>query len=1160
MGKDHLPSGVICPALLEGKPVEFTVDSGCDLTTIDTQYTESLNLQIIPRPSLLTPAGQGVLTSPGFVIISRLEVGKYVLRDVQLLVADIQHCCKPTIGLLGMDLFPQLGIYIGGVPITYPQAFSKDAQVPDIPVVSKNMKPYKAPEHERQQLFRAIQPLLDENAAIPASSLCTHPSAVVTLDTGTAPPTYVPQYKLSDYMSEFVDAQVKIWDVNGVTVPAPKDSPWNNPIIGALDEADRRNGKAPRICIDPRRLNDLLPDDPRSIPTVDAIHQRIYGFDHITEIDLTKSFNQFTVAELDRIKTTFTWRNFKRMFRGSPFGLKTLSQLFQSVIEQIFHDHTDVTTPFIDNIYVHTKGTIQDHIEAVKKVLALLNLYKLRINVKKCFFGYKAVLVLGHVLSSTTKSVDMTKISALEDWPRPTTGKHIESFLGFTNYLRDFVPLYAEISEPLEKLRKVRKIGDLWSADCEASFQMFKKVLSEAPVLNKPLPDVPYCIATDASQFGLGWVLYQQDPNTDSPRYIKFGAKSLNKAQKNYGATRRELLAVVTAIQDCRDYVYGRKFELFTDHKSLTFLMTQTKLNYMQLNAIDILFDYNFNINHRPGIEMVLPDGLSRMFREFRATKGECGASVSNTISGNTRRLQLADLPRTPDKELCEYINERFNKELLPEAERKAKMESIHQLGHFGADVLFKSLWDQGFYWPGMRVECEKLVNSCMPCLRFNIGKAGFHPRKYVDAQRPFEHIVIDTITGFETTPRGNNIILVITDICTRFKIVLPQKTKNQSETARNLWKVMCTFPTPKIIGSDNGTEFCNSVITELLSLHGVLHKTIAAYNPRANGTAENAVGNVQDILRKITNGDMTDWDLFLPAVQLALNAKPNVTTGTSPASLLFGMNIGDFSNYDVASSTMLSVSELSERAAFLNDVLRPAALSNFRRKQQKRAAATSRRQRQVKPLPIGTLVMLSDPTRSSKHDPKYTGPYRVVQQKRGGNYVLQEPDGKLHHRNPPIDQMKIIDANSEVPFEDTHYIERILDHRGNGIRLEYLVKWLNYPSSENTWEPIESLTSCEETLASYWQSRHGNSVPATSSATVVSSSSSSSSSSRASSSTSSASSSTMSVSRPSSSLSRKRKAPLSAAPVQSNASRKRSKRAAKQRSSARLNPRSVSR
>ena len=443
------------------------MDSACDITTIDLRWVKELDLKLISRPLRLTPAGKDAVESPGYVIIPKLEIGKKVLSNVEVLVADIDHCCKPSIGLLGLDLFAPLGIYVGGVPICYPRSFNKDSQVPDVPVISKNMEPYKAPAEERQLLLDAIQDLLEENAAIPVTSLCTHPSAVVTLDTGDANPVYVPQYKVSDFMSDFIDKQVKIWDAAGVTVPAPPNSPWNSPIIGALDEADRRSGKEPRICIDPRRLNDLLPDDPRGIPTVDAIHQRLFGFDHITEIDLTKSFNQFSVAERDRIKTTFTWRSFKRMFRGSPFGLKTLSQLFQSVIEQIFHDHTDVAAPFIDNIYVHTKGTIQDHILAVRRVLALLNKYNLRINAKKCFFGYKAVLVLGHVLSSTTKSVDRSKISALECWPSPTTGKDIESFLGFTNYLRDFVPLYAEISAPLEKLRKVRKIGPLWTPDCE---------------------------------------------------------------------------------------------------------------------------------------------------------------------------------------------------------------------------------------------------------------------------------------------------------------------------------------------------------------------------------------------------------------------------------------------------------------------------------------------------------------------------------------------------------------------------------------------------------------------------------------------------------------------------------------------------------------------
>ena len=164
----------------------------------------------------------------------------------------------------------------------------------------------------------------------------------------------------------------------------------------------------------------------------------------------------------------------------------------------------------------------------------------------------------------------------------------------------------------------------------------------------------------------------------------------------------------------------------------------------------------------------------------------------------------------------------------------------------------------------------------------------------------------MDTITGFPTTERGNNVILVITDLCTRFKLLLPQQTKSATETAANVWKVFCTFPLPKIVQSDNGTEFCNQVIKSLFDLHGVDHRTIAAYNPRANGSAENAVGSCQQVLRKLTNGNMKDWDNFLPSAQLALNSKANRSTKSSPASLLFGLDVNAFADYDRATSKLL--------------------------------------------------------------------------------------------------------------------------------------------------------------------------------------------------------------------------------------------------------------
>lgn len=1057
------PSGIICPATINGLKASLLVDSGSQVTCLSPQSLSLLNLDLVSDPRVFTPCGDGnEVKSPGYVVIRELRVGRFTLRNLHLPVCDIHDACTPAHGILGLDLFGLVGISVVGVPITYPEE-EAESILSDEPFFNRltSLEQYAPTDAQRQLLLDKLKPQLECNRAIPVGSFCSHPSAVVRLDTGDAKPVYTPQYRVSDYMSSFIDKQVTEWDASAVTLPAPVDCPWNSPVIGAQDRAARRKGKDPRVCIDPRPLNRLLPSDPRGIPTVQSVHATLHGFTHVTEIDLTKSFNQFMVFPADQPKTAFTWRGTKRMFQGAPFGLKPLSQIFQSVIEQILSDVRHFACPFIDNIYVYTTGSFDEHVDRVAQVLDLLNKYNLRVNEAKCFFGYRAINCLGHIISGTTKAPDPSKIQALAEWPVPVTGTDVEAFLGFTNYLRDFIPCYADVAAPLEKLRKVKKVKAAWDADCQRAFNFFRGVLSKVPYLSTPLPDVEFQLQTDASQFGLGWVLYQTDPSTGQTRYIQFGAKALNSAQINYGASRRELLAIVVALNHCRDYLYGRHFTLYTDHKSLSYLFTQPKLNYAQLNWLDTLLDFDFTVCHRPGIEMVLPDALSRMYSQFRGGSGP-----------KIRALRTTEFVNHPDKELTQFINDRFNLTFVPSGEREAKLTSAHENGHFGAESLFKRLWTDGFYWPGMRADCNNHVNSCLSCLRFNIGKAGFHPRQSIDASLPFEHIAVDTFSGLVVSPRGHNYVLVITDLCTRYKLLIPQQSKSAAETARNLWAVFCTFPLPKIIQSDNGTEFCNSVIQEMSELLGVNHKQITAYNPRANGTAENAVGNAQQVLRKLTNGLIPDWDLFIPAVQLAINSKVNDSTKSSPASLLFGMNVNAFANYDRATSKLLTTHQLLERAKLMQDLVRPEALQVFRARQAKRTKQVNDKLVIAKPIPTGALVMLKDPTRSTKHDPYWIGPFRVVDRKRGGNYVLQNVDHSLYHRQPPRDHLKVIDAKAEVPFDDIYYVERILDHRGPPSRRSYLVKWLNYPASQNTWEPESNLSGSAKFLNEYWSTR----------------------------------------------------------------------------------------
>jgi len=498
----------------------------------------------------------------------------------------------------------------------------------------------------------------------------------------------------------------------------------------------------------------------------------------------------------------------------------------------------------------------------------------------------------------------------------------------------------------------------------------------------------------------------------------------------------------------------------------------------MLLNWLDTLLDYDFKVIHRPGLDMLLPDTLSRIY-------------ASNTLSDSTHissspllrinALSMNELVSYPDTELRTFVANRFDLRFVPVGKRQALLTQAHVNGHFGSDHLFRTLWLSGVFWPSMRRDCISHVSTCLPCLRFNVGKRGYHPQRVITAKFPFQHIAVDTITGFKTTNRGNNCILVITDICTRFSLIIAQPTWQALDTARSLWSVLCTFPLPQIIQSDNGPEYVNKVIRALTTLLGIDHRLVAPYNPRANGSAENRVGLCQRILRKLTNGDLRDWDLFLPAVQLAMNSKINPSTKSAPMSLVFNMPTSYFTDYRNTNSFLSTEDELLQRASDMHKLIYPTIAQNFSNHRNKRTAAVNARKNIVPPLAVGAKVMLRDPRRSSKHQPTWYGPFTVVSKSRGGTYTLQNPDLSLLRRPVPRDQLKLISA--DVVTDDVFYVEKILDHRGPENQREFLVKWLNYPSSENTWEPASNIIDTK-VLRDYWVSHAA--LPATPSTTAL--------------------------------------------------------------------------
>jgi hypothetical protein len=190
-------------------------------------------------------------------------------------------------------------------------------------------------------------------------------------------------------------------------------------------------------------------------------------------------------------------------------------------------------------------------------------------------------------------------------WKAPTSVSGIRSFLGLARYYRRFIEGFLKISKPMTELLKKYKQFK-WTPTCESSFQELKKRLTTAPVLVMPDIEKSFSIYCDASGQGLGCVLMQDG------RVVAYASRQLRKHEVNYPTHDLELATVVHALKIWRHYLMGKMCELYTDHKSLKYIFTQSNLNLRQRRWLKLIKNYDFGINYHPGKANVVADALSR--------------------------------------------------------------------------------------------------------------------------------------------------------------------------------------------------------------------------------------------------------------------------------------------------------------------------------------------------------------------------------------------------------------------------------------------------------------------------------------------------------------------------------------------------------------------
>jgi hypothetical protein len=1102
---------MVVPGTLGGSDVQYVLDTGASTSVLSKRMAERLGIPIQPCETQIYTA-DGVVcrplgkTGPLNVTVQNMACGiQFTVMNLDrhdaLLGLDWLDATKATVNTSQRLLhFPATTIcvkepgttsqYVGENPLKdYMDDYAVFlAEIEDEDITEDCWPDKVALSHETQgdltiQEQRIVERLLKDNQESFSTGLMDLGTCNIskhTIQTTSDLPIFTYPYRKSYKERELIRDEVQKMLEAGII--RHSRSPWSSPVV-LVPKKDR----SVRFCIDYRRLNVVTVVDPFPIRRMDDILDRLQGSSIFSTLDLKSGYWQITMHEDSIAKTAFSTPDGHYEFLKLPFGIRNAPSDFCRIMQQVL-GHLTFVEVYLDDITVHS-SSFEEHMKHLSEVFTCLRQAGLKVNPEKCVFAKRSIKLLGHIVSGTGIEMDPAKVETVKNMKPPSNLKETQIFLGLTGYYRKFVLEYSKIAAPLFNLLKDSTTWN-WSAECQQAFEYLKERLITQPILMLPDLQRPFVLFTDASGVSVGAILSQIDKD-GKERVCCYASRILKGAEQHYGITEKECLAVVWAVKEFRTYLYGTSFQVITDHAALKWLMDIKDPTGRLARWAIYLQAFEFEIIHRKGTLHQNVDALSRPvllamedadatykqldfweddnllhFLQHGKHHNGLGKRHVKRISTVATHLKWEDdqLWYRKDVDDDNYLR-------VPGLEERLTLTTkAHLLGHFKQESTLKRLQER-YYWPGMVKMVDSVIAQCTPCIRHQAPELKQHPAKSLTVSGIFDRIGIDLVLGLPECPRGYKGILVITEYLSKFPMAYPVKTKQASEVAQHLFDYISLFGPPKVILSDQGTEFVNETVNKLSELTGIERKVTSSYRPQTNGLTERFNKTLVESLRRHAEMEPSQWDLWIPYILFAYRTRINSSTGHSPFTMLYGRQPNYFEEWtgtddmDEVEQLMLRTDEIRE----LFEVTHPTAMEKLSKTQAAQRLNTNRRNKtrlELEQLPIGSVVYVRDPTNLSKLQRRNTGPYKVIEVTALGNYWLEHCDGgtKLK-KSYPRDRLQLVAAEHG---EDVFEVNKILDHRTVDGKLEYQVSWKGYSDKHDSWIP-EAYFDGIEVIEEYW-------------------------------------------------------------------------------------------
>ena len=713
----------------------------------------------------------------------------------------------------------------------------------------------------------------------------------------------VPPYAMRSKIEDELDRLEKLHIIKKVEY-----SDWATPIVPVL----KKDGSV-RICGDYKvTVNRVLDTNGYPIPNIDDLAFNLAKGEKFTEIDFSHAYTQLGLHPDSKKYTTINTHKGLYQYERLCFGISSSPGIFQGVMDSIFQDIPNVCVYF-DNVYITGKDD-SEHLQTLERVLKMVSSKGLKINRSKCQFMKDEIDFLGYRLSKEGIRPQFEKTRAIKQAPKPKDVHELKAFIGMVNYYAKFCGFLTNTLAPLYLLLQ-QDVKWHWGKEQNSAFEAAKEALSSDTLLTHYDPEKDLTLTCDASPVGVAAIL------SHGEKPIAYASRTLSKAERNYSQIDREGLGLIFGVKKFHKFLWGRKFNLITDHKPLLGLFGENRpipehsSPRVQRWAIT-LAAYDYVMKHKPGIENNA-DGLSRLplscdslnyipeeidylFAIVENTpvkvndiqtethKDECLIKVYDYCVNGWPENTVPDILKPYHSRKAELSLENGcilwgSRVIIPKSLQNDVLITLHDT-HIGMSKM-KSLARSWFWWPNMDADIERFVKLCNSCAQHAKNPAKSPLQNWDWPLEPWKRIHVDFAGPFM-----NKMFLIVIDAHSKWLDVKTMSTITAIDTIVELKEIFANHGLPDQIVSDNGPSFTANEFKMFCATNGIEHITTSPYHPAGNGLAEKAVGIFKSAMIKM--GTKFPLRERINRFLAKYRTTPHVTTGVTPAELLCGRKL----------------------------------------------------------------------------------------------------------------------------------------------------------------------------------------------------------------------------------------------------------------------------